>query len=149
MRRRRQRPAVRESAAATAANVPRQLYILIAEDNRINQRLTVRLLEKDGHRTAIAENGRVAVEMAQSQSFDLILMDVQMPEMDGLEASRQIRAFEQSRGGRVPIFAMTAGAMESDRERCLAAGMDAHLPKPVDVQMFRKLVTELACAQLA
>ncbi len=122
----------------------RQLYILIAEDNRINQRLTVRLLEKEGHRTAIAENGRIAVEMARIGNFDLILMDVQMPVMDGLEAARQIRFDEQASGKTVPIFAMTAGAMESDRVRCLGAGMDAHVPKPVDIRQLRQLIGDLA-----
>jgi len=123
-----------------AAQTGRQLSILVAEDNSMNQRLMLRVLEKDGHRATIARNGRETVELARREKFDLILMDVQMPEMDGIEASKRIREYEAASGGRIPIVAMTAGAMTSDRERCLDAGMDAHLTKPIDIRMLRELI---------
>ncbi|QDU39482.1 Sensory/regulatory protein RpfC [Maioricimonas rarisocia] len=106
------------------------LNILLAEDGKANQRLACALLQRWGHTVAIAENGRIAVDMWQQQSFDLILMDVQMPEMDGLDATREIRSIESMHGGHTPIVAMTARAMKGDRERCLEAGMDAYVPKP-------------------
>jgi two-component system, sensor histidine kinase and response regulator len=115
------------------ARVP--LRILLAEDNPVNQRLAVRLLEKEGHAMKVVDTGRAAVAAwTQGQGttpFDLVLMDVQMPDMDGLEATGAIRAQEAVTGGRVPIVAMTAHAMPGDRERCLAAGMDGYLPKPL------------------
>ncbi|MCA9109235.1 MAG: response regulator [Planctomycetaceae bacterium] len=110
------------------------LRILLAEDGLANQRLARALLERWGHTVEIAENGRIAVERAQDESFDLILMDVQMPEVDGLEATRQIRDWETAHGGHVPIVAMTAHAMKGDEERCLAAGMDGYVAKPVRKQ---------------
>jgi signal transduction histidine kinase/ActR/RegA family two-component response regulator len=122
----------------------RQLNVLVAEDNPVNQRLAVRLLEAEGHRPALAKDGREAVQMASSQQFDLILMDVQMPELDGLEATRRIRAFERLSGKRTTIFAMTAGAMETDRERCVQAGMDAYISKPINIEELRKLFAEEA-----
>jgi two-component system, sensor histidine kinase and response regulator len=105
--------------------------ILVAEDNAVNRRLVVTLLRTRGHNVVVAENGRQAVARAARQHFDAILMDVQMPEMSGLEATAAIRDREKGTGGRVPIIAMTAHAMTGDRERCLDAGMDAHLPKPL------------------
>ena len=107
------------------------LSILLAEDGRANQRLARALLERWGHTVTIAENGRIALALWQQERFDLILMDVQMPELDGLEATREIRAHEEVRGGRIPIVAMTARAMKGDRERCLEAGMDDYVAKPV------------------
>jgi PAS domain S-box-containing protein len=107
------------------------LHILLAEDNAINQRLAVYLLEKHGHEVVVANNGKEVLAALARQPFDLVLMDVQMPEMDGLETTATIRAREQEQGGHVPIVAMTAHAMESDRERCLKAGMDGYLTKPV------------------
>ena len=107
------------------------LNILVAEDGKANQRLAQALLERLGHKVTIADNGRVAIALWQQGQFDLVLMDVQMPELDGLEATREIRAHEMISGGHVPIVAMTARAMKGDRERCLAAGMDAYLAKPV------------------
>jgi two-component system sensor histidine kinase/response regulator len=107
------------------------LHILLAEDNAINQRLAVYLLEKHGHEVVVANNGKEVLTALAHQPFDLVLMDVQMPEMDGLETTASIRAREQEQGGYVPIVAMTAHAMESDRERCLTAGMDGYLTKPV------------------
>jgi PAS domain S-box-containing protein len=112
---------------------PKRLRILLAEDNPVNQRLAQRLLEKRGHEVAIVGDGRQAVEAARSAPpFDLILMDVQMPAMDGLEATRAIRQIEDPQRNSVPIVAMTAFAMKGDRDRCLAAGMNAHLAKPID-----------------
>jgi CheY-like chemotaxis protein/HPt (histidine-containing phosphotransfer) domain-containing protein len=107
------------------------LRILLAEDNVVNQRLAVRLLEKLGYRTDIAGNGLEAIEALERQTYDLLLSDVQMPEMDGLEATRRI--IERWSGDRPRIVAMTAEAMAGDRERCLAAGMDDYITKPIRV----------------
>jgi signal transduction histidine kinase/DNA-binding response OmpR family regulator/HPt (histidine-containing phosphotransfer) domain-containing protein len=107
--------------------------ILLAEDNPVNQKLAIKQLEKQGHTTQVAENGKLALEAWQTGDFDLILMDMMMPEMDGLEATRQIREIELAAGlnRRIPIIAMTANAMTGDRERCLEAGMDGYVSKPV------------------
>jgi two-component system, sensor histidine kinase and response regulator len=104
--------------------------ILLAEDSAVNQVLTVRLLERRGHTVAVAATGREVLTALEREGFDLVLMDVQMPEMDGLEATAAIRQREQQTGTHIPIIAVTAHAMEGDRERCLAAGMDAYLTKP-------------------
>jgi two-component system sensor histidine kinase/response regulator len=109
------------------------LRILVVEDNLVNRLLAIRLLEKHGHTTGFACNGREALAALAQQRFDLVLMDVQMPEMDGLEATRAIRAQEQHSGGHLPVIAMTAHAMHGDRELCLAAGMDAYVSKPIAV----------------
>jgi two-component system sensor histidine kinase/response regulator len=109
----------------------RRLRILLAEDNPVNQRVARTILEKAGHQVTVAHNGREALARTQAQRFDVILMDVQMPEMDGLEATRAIRGLETGREGRVPIVGVTAHAMKGDRERCLGAGMDGYLPKPI------------------
>ncbi|MCU1256438.1 MAG: domain S-box [Candidatus Angelobacter sp.] len=106
-------------------------YILLAEDNAVNQRLAIHLLEKLGHTCVLAKNGREAVEAFEREKFDLVLMDVQMPEMGGFEAVRRIRLLEQQSGMHTPIIALTAHAMKGDRERCLAAGMDDYLVKPI------------------
>jgi PAS domain S-box-containing protein len=110
------------------------LRVLVAEDNAVNQRLATRLLEKRGHRVTVAANGREAVDAQASQAFDLVLMDVQMPEMDGFEATAAIREREKHNGTHIPIIALTAHAMKGDRERCLAAGMDGYLSKPIRSQ---------------
>ena len=107
------------------------LRVLLAEDNRVNQRLALRLLEKRGHRVVLAENGAQAVEELQKQKFDLVLMDVQMPVMDGVEATAAVRLKEKVSGDHIPIIAMTAHAMEGDRERFLESGMDGYVSKPV------------------
>jgi PAS domain S-box-containing protein len=107
------------------------LRILLAEDGLTNQKLAMALLNKWGHNVTLAQDGREAVGVYQQQEFDLILMDVQMPEMDGLEATSHIRAMETKLGRRVPIIAMTARAMKGDRELCLDAGMDGYVSKPV------------------
>lgn len=107
------------------------LKILLAEDNIVNQRLAIGLLEKHGHLVHVVSNGRECVERFRADTFDVILMDVQMPEMDGLEATRAIRQIEFERQTRIPIIAMTAHAMAGDRERCIEAGMDDYLSKPI------------------
>ncbi len=108
-----------------------RLRILLAEDNRVNQLLAVRLLEKRGHEVAVAGNGEEALEALDKQAFDLVLMDVQMPEMDGLQATAAIRKGEMKSGKHIPIIAMTAHAMAGDKERCLEAGMDDYITKPI------------------
>jgi signal transduction histidine kinase/PleD family two-component response regulator len=105
--------------------------ILLAEDNLVNQRLVQRVLEKDGHDVVVVANGREAFEALKKDAFDLVLMDVQMPEMDGFEATRAIRQSERRTSAHIPIVALTAHAMKDDHDRCLAAGMDAYLSKPV------------------
>jgi len=109
----------------------RPLRILLAEDSLVNQKLAVGLLEKQGHTVVVANHGKEAVAAWRSRAFDLVLMDVQMPEMDGLEATAAIRAQEQATGRHVPIIAMTAHALKGDRERCLEAGMDDYIAKPI------------------
>jgi len=105
--------------------------ILLVEDNAVNQLLAVRLLEKGGHAVAVAGNGKEALATLKKQSFDLILMDVQMPEMDGFEATAAIRDLEKESGKHSPIIAMTAHSMAGDKERCLEAGMDDYISKPI------------------
>jgi CheY-like chemotaxis protein/HPt (histidine-containing phosphotransfer) domain-containing protein len=107
------------------------LRILVAEDNPVNRELAVRLLEKRGHSVAVAMNGHEALARLERQPFDLVLMDVQMPEMDGLEATAAIREKEKTTGHHLPIIALTAHAMKGDRERCLGAGMDGYVAKPI------------------
>jgi len=119
---------------ASISKTTRPLRILLAEDGLTNQRFAVDLLENCGHSVAIANNGREAVESTARESFDVVLMDVQMPEMDGLEATRRIRDRERDDVKRLPIIAMTAHAMKGDREQCLEAGMDAYISKPIRVQ---------------
>jgi two-component system, sensor histidine kinase and response regulator len=121
-------------AATLSPNERRQigsLKLLLAEDSVVNQRLAVALLGRAGHKVTVAENGRIAVDRVTDESFDVVLMDVQMPVMDGLEATTAIRAREKRVGGHIPIIAMTAHAMKGDREQCLAAGMDGYVSKPI------------------
>lgn len=107
------------------------LRVLLAEDNIVNQKLVQRLLEKRGHCTTVVANGREALEALEKESFDLVLMDVQMPKMDGFEATGAIRESEKATGFHQTVIAMTAHAMKGDRERCLSAGMDSYLAKPI------------------
>ena len=109
------------------------LRILLAEDNAVNQKLATRLLAQMGYRADVAANGLEAIDALERQRYDIVLMDVQMPEMDGLEASRQINK-QWSRDQRPQIVAMTANAMQGDRELCIAAGMDDYITKPIRVE---------------
>jgi CheY-like chemotaxis protein len=123
----------------------RRLHVLLAEDNVVNQRLAASLLRRRGHKVTIAANGREALATVTAQPFDVVLMDVQMPEMGGFEATAAIRALEAERQTpRMPIVAMTAHAMKGDRERCLAAGMDEYLTKPLDPRHLCALVEQMA-----
>jgi len=106
--------------------------LLLAEDNPINQKLAVKILENHGHRVTVVPNGEEAVAASKTKFFDLILMDVQMPRLDGFQATRRIREQEKESGGHIPIVAITANAMPGDREQCLAAGMDEYSAKPLN-----------------
>jgi signal transduction histidine kinase/DNA-binding response OmpR family regulator/HPt (histidine-containing phosphotransfer) domain-containing protein len=121
---------------------PRKLRFLAAEDNLVNQRLIARLLESAGHSVTVVGDGLAAVNSSQQDSYDAILMDVQMPIMDGHEATRQIRRLEQVTGAHVPIIAMTAHAMKGDREKCLEAGMDDYIAKPLHKQELLQAIYE-------
>jgi two-component system sensor histidine kinase/response regulator len=136
-----------EPKAKTTLVTPSSLHpggegmrILLAEDNLVNQRVAVRMLEKNGYRVILASNGHEALAALEREPFDLVLMDVQMPEMGGLEATAAIRAREKSSGGHLPIVAMTASAMQSDQDECLAAGMDGYISKPVRAQELIEIV---------
>ncbi len=135
-----------ENATANHESLPadkvQPLRILLAEDNHVNQRLAVGLLEKHGHHVIVAEDGEQAVQFYRDGEFDLILMDVQMPRCDGLEATRQIRALEQGTQLHIPIVAMTAHALVGDRDRCLAAGMDDFISKPIRISHVLSVIGE-------
>ena len=134
-----------ENRAVEAEEPPlRSLNILMAEDNPVNQQVLKRLLEREGHRVVVAVNGREAVENVMAQVFDVVFMDVQMPELDGLQATRTIRGLESFVGRSVPIIAMTAHAMKGDREECLAAGMNGYLSKPVRPDVLKRELKALA-----
>ncbi|MBI4603830.1 MAG: response regulator, partial [Planctomycetes bacterium] len=117
--------------------------VLLAEDNAVNQRLAVRFLEKGGHSVVVAATGKDALAALEKQRFDVVLMDMQMPEMDGLEATAEIRGREKSRGGHIPIIAMTANAMKGDKEVCLAGGMDGYISKPVELRALLEALGDL------
>ena len=136
-----------ESTSPSFQNPGRSLRVLLAEDNPVNQTLATRILEKLGHNVKVANNGKEAMERAQAEDFDIVLMDVQMPEMDGLEATTAIRAAEAGTGRHVPIVAMTAHAMKGDRERCLNAGMDGYLSKPIRIEELRQVLREIDTPQ--
>jgi len=131
----------REAAARTTES--RALSVLVAEDIELNQVIITRFLEKLGHDATVVTNGREAVEAWRDGSFDLVMMDVQMPEMDGIEATRAIRRHEQARGGRIPIVAMTAHVMHKDVTLCLEAGMDDHLDKPLKRSDLERVLERL------
>ena len=126
-----------ESSALQSCN------ILLAEDGLANQKLAMGLLTKWGHEVTIAENGEQAIDMWRDGSFDLILMDVQMPVLDGIEAAHRIRELEKESGQHIPIVAITARAMELDRQRCLAAGMDDFIPKPLRSDQLRRMIHKM------
>jgi CheY-like chemotaxis protein len=129
-------------APSQPAHAPpqRTLHILLAEDSVPNQKLVLYALGQRGHKVEVAGNGEEAFELVQRQDFDLMLMDVQMPIMDGLEATAAIRKLADPKKAKLPIIAMTAHAYKSDQERCLAAGMDAYISKPVNREELIEMV---------
>lgn len=127
----------------------RRLEVLLTEDNAINQKVATRLLEKRGHLVTVARNGKEALEILEKRDFDVVLMDVQMPEMDGFEATGIIRAKERQSGKHIPIVAMTAHAMKGDRERCLEVGMDAYVSKPLQSRELIDTVEHLVHRSVA
>jgi signal transduction histidine kinase/CheY-like chemotaxis protein len=137
-------PEGQQVVSSTPADAAISLDVLLAEDNGVNRRLAQRLLEKAGHRVTMVVDGAEALAKTGAHRFDVILMDVQMPEMDGLEATQAIRAREASNGDHVPIIAMTAHAMSGDRERCLEAGMDGYLAKPIEPAQLREALDRVA-----
>ena len=133
------------AAGAMDSNGPGSnvLKALVVEDNAVNQKLILRLLEKNGYQAAVVENGRLAVERLAVEVFDFVLMDIQMPEMTGVEATIEIRKKEAESGGHIPIVAVTANAMKGDRERFLAAGMDDYVSKPINTKKLFDIVSRL------
>jgi CheY-like chemotaxis protein len=128
----------------------REARILLADDSLVNQRLATRLLEKAGHSVVVASNGREAVAALEEELYDVVLMDVEMPIMSGLEATATIRKSEMLNGRHIPIIAMTAHAMKGDRERYLAAGMDGYVSKPIQPKelydALENATTDFVCA---
>ena len=114
--------------------------ILIVEDNRINQKVASGILTRQGHRVALAENGEKALAALAEGDFDIVLMDCQMPVMDGFEATRRLRASESVRNQRIQVIATTANAMQGDREECLAAGMNDYISKPISDKEVREAI---------
>ncbi len=136
------------TALGVVAQHHAQLDVLLVEDHAINQKLAIALLERWGHRVTVAANGKVALQALENTHFDVVLMDMLMPVMDGLEATRHIREREQQRAKRpVPIIAMTANAMEADRERCLAVGMNDYLSKPINAAELQEILQRYAAHQ--
>ncbi|HEY5313724.1 MAG TPA: response regulator, partial [Pirellulales bacterium] len=120
----------------------RSLQVLLADDNPVNQMTGATMLQKLGHAVEVANNGHEAIERIGAQKFDIVFMDVQMPEMDGLTATREIRKSEHAMGKHIPIVAMTAHAMKGDRERCIEVGMDGYISKPIEAaQLYRAIET--------
>ena len=140
--------AVRASAPHEILPGLRTLRILLTEDNAVNQKLAVRLLEKRGHKVFVAANGQEALDALDREKFDVVLMDVQMPEMDGIEATRRIRERERTTARHTPVVAMTAHAMKGDRERCLQVGMDGYISKPLRPTELFEAVESLAAAEV-
>jgi PAS domain S-box-containing protein len=136
-------PSSRPSSPAPAAAPPRPLRILLAEDSRPNQKLVVGVLSKRGHTVQVASNGREALDMIRQADFDLILMDVMMPAMDGFQATAAIRALPDPSKSNLPIVALTAQAMKGDEQRCLQVGMDCYVSKPIDAKQLVALVERL------
>jgi CheY-like chemotaxis protein len=138
------RQTIAHSDRVIPAPVPlvRQLRVLVAEDNVVNQRVASGLLGKRGHQATVVGDGRAALAAIAASVFDVVLMDVQMPEMDGFEATTEIRALEAVSGGHLRIIAMTAHAMAGDRDRCLRAGMDGYVSKPLDPRLLYAVVEQ-------
>jgi two-component system, sensor histidine kinase and response regulator len=124
----------------------RRLRILLAEDNVVNQKLASRMVERMGHTVVVAEDGKKALDFLEREDFDLILMDLQMPEIDGLETTRIIRDLEKPTGKRIPIIAMTAHAMQGDKDRCLQSGMDGYISKPITAQDLFETIENIVSA---
>jgi len=142
-------PAVGQPGVGDAGPAPHRLRVLVAEDNIVNQKIAAALLKRRGQDAVIVSNGRQAVESWGQAQFDAIFMDVQMPEMDGFEATAIIRAAERTTGAHIPIVAMTAHAMNGDRERCLEAGMDEYVAKPISIKEIDRVLEQIArtCAE--
>jgi signal transduction histidine kinase/ActR/RegA family two-component response regulator len=136
------------SDLSPTASLIRPLQILVAEDNVVNQRVAIRMLEKLGHTVTLVSNGREALDSCGRTHFDVVLMDVQMPEMDGFEATSRIRESERNTGFHLPIVAMTAHAMVGDRDRCLAAGMDDYISKPIHAEALAGILTTLIAKEV-
>ena len=132
---------------SSALQPKRGLRVLLAEDNAVNQKIACHVLEKEGYAVTVAADGRQALRALDGGHFDVVLMDVQMPEMDGFETTAAIRALERESGHHLPIIAMTAHAMQGDRERCMAAGMDNYVSKPLKVAELLELLQQIANAQ--
>ena len=130
----------RQAQGGRGAASHASLRILLAEDNVVNQKVAVSLLSRLGHVVTVAANGQLAIDAYRSQTFDLILMDVQMPVLSGFDATAAIREIERHTGAHVPIVAMTARAMKGDRERCLQAGMDDYMSKPIQGQHVMEVI---------
>jgi CheY-like chemotaxis protein len=141
------RQAIPVVASPVSTPLHRALRILVAEDNAINQKLAVALLHKMGHEVTLAGDGREAFELWGDGNFDLILMDVQMPGMDGTEATALIRAVERETGEHIPIIAMTAYAMSGDRDRYLNTGMDEYITKPVSYKRVEEAIARFYCVE--
>jgi CheY-like chemotaxis protein len=129
-----EKPALANLADAVDGSSSRGLEILVAEDNRVNQRVVKTLLERRGHTVALADTGVAALRQVEERSFDVILMDVQMPEMDGIAATRLVRERDARHGVHTPIIVLTAHAMQGDRERFLAMGADGYVTKPIRIE---------------
>ncbi|HHL40603.1 MAG TPA: sensor histidine kinase [Deltaproteobacteria bacterium] len=127
-----------------AQALKRPLKILLAEDNPVNQMLAVALLEREGHDVTVADDGFKAVSLLDTDDFDMVLMDIQMPNMDGFQATKLIRRRERATGDHIPIVAMTAHALKGDRERCLDAGMDDYISKPIDIKGLQRVIANMA-----
>jgi CheY-like chemotaxis protein len=135
-------PALEPGATEPAAG--RSLNVLLAEDNTVNQIIAARLLEREGHKVTVVANGEEVLSVLTAQQFDFILMDVQMPGMSGIEATERIRKAESGTPHHMPVYAMTAHAMAGDRERCLQAGMDGYISKPIRLEELRRALSEAA-----
>jgi CheY-like chemotaxis protein/HPt (histidine-containing phosphotransfer) domain-containing protein len=141
-------PALQHKTQALPRPSSKKLSLLLVEDNAVNQKLGIRMLEKMGHNVTLALNGQIALDTVRSRQFDLILMDIQMPVLSGVDATLAIREWEHGRG-HTPIIAMTAHAMAGDAERFLAAGMDGYVSKPIQAEILRAEIDRLTQSQIA
>jgi CheY-like chemotaxis protein len=141
-------PATTQTGISAVGNrTDRPLRILLAEDTPANQKVVSAILSQRGHQVAIAHDGRETIDMVRKGIFDVVLMDVQMPNVDGYQATRTIRQFPEEQHPRIPIVAMTAHAMSGDREQCLAAGMDDYVPKPIDAMELIHTIERVAAGE--